>query len=83
MEKQAYIDQATPTDGLRSLQGELLRSRDYGDERIYPDTDVLVEAGRYWSKELDSDQRSLRAKTDIERIISRIAFEIVQRGEVI
>ena len=64
---------------VTSLHAEMQRSRDYGDKTRYPDYQELRAIGNLWSKELDNELRSERAKADIQLLLSRIAFELTMR----
>lgn len=64
---------------VTSLHAEMLRSRDYGDSRFYPDYHELRTTGQYWAGELKDERRSERAKKDIYKLLGRISFELVCR----
>lgn len=78
--EQGYVEQATPTDGMRNLYSEMVRSRDYGDKRFYPEVSAIEDEAKYWIKELNAPERSPRAIADIHRLIARQVFEITMRG---
>lgn len=62
-----------------SLYGEMIRSRDYtgmSHERL-----TLI--GNYWSQELKSEERSPRAKVEIDKLLTRVAFEIMSQEKQI
>lgn len=72
--------QADPSN-VTSLHAEMLRSRDYGDKRYYPDYGDLRAIGDTWTDELRNPLRSERARRDIGKLTLRITFELVQRQE--
>jgi hypothetical protein len=63
-----------------SLYAAYEYSHDYADEEVWC-TKRLSELAIYWSNELKSDERSPRAKTEIDRLLGRIVFEIDMRGD--
>lgn len=81
MEKdQGYYEAPAPRpEDVPSLYAEMLRSRDYAENRY--DSQSLLALGEYWTHQLDSEYRSPRAKEDIHRLIGRISFELVMLGK--
>lgn len=77
---QGYYESAAPDpSNVTSLYAEMVRSRDYGDHRFYPDYNQLRTLGDEWTMELANPLRSERAKKDIDTLLGRITFELVMR----
>jgi hypothetical protein len=77
---QGYYEPAiADPSNVISLHAEMVRSRDYGDKRYYPDYGELRAIGDTWADELDNPLRSERAKKQIQVLIGRITFELVSR----
>lgn len=74
---QGYYDQERAGDS-RSLYGDMIRSRDFGEQSMWP-TEQLLELGHYWTGELHNPERSPRALGEIDKLIARAAFELVGR----
>lgn len=75
--EQGYYDQEKAGDE-RSLYGDMHRSRDFGEQDKWPNA-KLLELGAYWKEQLQSPERSPRAKKEIDILLSRTAFELVMR----
>lgn len=73
-----YTDQDRAGDE-RSLYGDMIRSRDFGEIKQYP-TDQLNQLGNYWKDQLQNPERSPRARKDIDRLLGRTVFELVMRN---
>lgn len=77
-----YYEPAAPDpSNVISLHAEMLRSRDYGDKRVYPDYGELRAIGDTWADEQHNPLRSRRALGDIALLLNRISFELVARQE--
>lgn len=74
---QGYYDQPKPGNH-RSLYGDMIRSRDFGEQALYP-THQLYELGGYWKDQLTNPERSPRARIEIGKLVTRTSFEITMR----
>lgn len=78
--EQGYYESAIPDpSNVTSLHAEMLRSRDYGDKRLYPDYGELRSIGDTWADERHNPLRSKRALGDIALLLNRVTFELVER----
>lgn len=64
-----------------SEYGEMQRSRDFGDKRVYPDVGALRELHEYWTeRRLDPDCNE-RSDGTIRLILGRLSFELTMREQ--
>jgi hypothetical protein len=73
-----FIEQTRPGEA-RSLYGDMIRSRDFGDQRYFPDALAIRAIGNYWKDQLQNPERSPRARKEIDTLLGRITFELVGR----
>jgi hypothetical protein len=69
---------ARPEDEIVSGWAELIRSKDYSDEELYP-TSRLEAIGHFWMMEEDNPIRSPRGQAEAKHISKLAAFEVAWR----
>lgn len=67
-----------PEDEIANGWAELIRSKDYSNEELYP-TPRLEELGTFWMLEEDNPIRSPRGQAEAKHITKLLAFEVAYR----
>jgi hypothetical protein len=62
-----------------SLYRAMHRSQEYSNENVFSD-EALRALGRLWQYQLENGEWSPRARTEINTLIGRTAFEMAMRG---